>query len=128
MCTYTKLKLIPFLFFISLATNAQTGPAGVGNSTGANGQPENVVWLDASDLTSFGAGDSWTDKSGNGHDAYNDGGNISLSSLGGQNALDFSGFTSGNFSRSRRAFPAASISLILTQILSFSWTSAINAL
>lgn len=98
MCTYTKLKFLSFLFFISLAAYAQTGPAGVGNSSGANGQPENVVWLDASDLTSFGAGDSWIDKSGNGHDAYNDGGNISLSSLGGQNALDFSGFTSGNFS------------------------------
>jgi hypothetical protein len=98
MCTSTKLYFWTFFFFITLSLNAQTGPAGVGNSSGANGQPENVLWLDASDLTSFGPGSTWADKSGNGHDAFNDGGNISLSSLGGQNALDFSALSSGNFS------------------------------
>ncbi|MDW7693103.1 T9SS type A sorting domain-containing protein [Flammeovirgaceae bacterium SG7u.111] len=46
---------------------AQTGPGGIGNSTGANGQPENVIWLDASQL-SLSDGDgisSWSENSGN---------------------------------------------------------------
>ncbi len=98
MCTYTKLTSFALLFALSLSLYAQSGPAGVGNSTGAENQPHNVVWLDASDLSSFGPGDIWNDKSGNGHDAVNSGASISLGTLGGQNALDFSSFNSGNLS------------------------------
>ncbi|WP_044107998.1 hypothetical protein, partial [Anaerophaga thermohalophila] len=99
MRSFTKI-FVPFFSFCFglLNLNAQTGPAGVGNATGTDGLPENVLWLDASDLSSFGSGDTWFDKSGNGHDAVNTGANISLGTLGGQNALDFSSFNSGNLS------------------------------
>lgn len=49
---------------------SQSGPAGVGNATGTSGQPENIIWLDASTL-GLADGDpvlSWPDQSGNGND------------------------------------------------------------
>ncbi|WPP48869.1 T9SS type A sorting domain-containing protein [Catalinimonas niigatensis] len=68
-------SLLVLLSLISLLTtqktaSAQTGPAGVGNASGTSGQPENIMWLDASDITGITVGDdlnSWLDKSGNGN-------------------------------------------------------------
>lgn len=50
---------------------AQTGPGGVGNSSGSNGQPKNIMWLDASSLGLANGADvsSWTDLSGNANHA-----------------------------------------------------------
>ncbi|SKC24180.1 autotransporter outer membrane beta-barrel domain-containing protein, partial [Alkalitalea saponilacus] len=101
-CHQILFLCVGFLLIIGTA-NAQTGPAGVGNADGSNGQPHNLVWLDASDLTEFGSGDTWTDKSGNDHHAISDGANISLGDINGENALDFSSFTSGNFSIAHHA-------------------------
>jgi len=58
------------LFFSFSILNAQTGPGGVGNSDGSSGQPEMILWLDASNL-SLSNGDfvtSWSDLSGNNND------------------------------------------------------------
>lgn len=69
--TRNYLTLIIFLIIIANFSFAQTGPAGIGNSTGANGQPENVLWFDASSL-SLANNDpvtSWSDISGNSNDA-----------------------------------------------------------
>lgn len=46
---------------------SQTGPAGIGNSEGSNGQPKLVLWLDASQLslTDGAKVDTWNDLSGN---------------------------------------------------------------
>ncbi|MFP4091804.1 MAG: hypothetical protein ACLFT3_15975, partial [Cyclobacteriaceae bacterium] len=59
------------LLFNTVSLHAQTGPGGVGNANGATGQPENLMWLDASSLSlSDGAAvNSWTDRSGNGRNA-----------------------------------------------------------
>lgn len=53
------------------STLAQTGPGGVGNSTGSGGQPRNVLWLraDAGVVQSSGRVSSWADQSGNGLNA-----------------------------------------------------------
>ncbi|HNP18535.1 MAG TPA: T9SS type A sorting domain-containing protein [Fulvivirga sp.] len=54
---------------INISVIAQTGPAGVGNFDGSGGEPENIVWLDASTL-GYADGASvttWTDLSGNGN-------------------------------------------------------------
>ncbi|MEK6479894.1 hypothetical protein WJR50_20290 [Catalinimonas sp. 4WD22] len=89
------LILVANLFLTSLLY-AQVGPAGVGNSDGSSGEPENLIWLDASDLTSFSDGDTWLDKSGNNYDALYTGTigtsptwNSSL--IGGKPALQFDG-------------------------------------
>ena len=67
------IKSIVLWCFLLLTTSviapAQTGPGGVGNQNGTDGQPRNVLWLDASTLTP-GLADgadvtSWTDRSGN---------------------------------------------------------------
>ncbi|MEO0330534.1 MAG: LamG-like jellyroll fold domain-containing protein, partial [Bacteroidota bacterium] len=63
-------------FFITtclfLSTNilAQIGPAGVGNFDGSSGQPENIIWLDASQLSLINDDPVtiWPDESGNGLD------------------------------------------------------------
>jgi hypothetical protein len=58
------------IIFASL-TYAQTGPGGVGNATGANSQPQNVMWF-AADSLNLSNGDPvsiWNDISGNGNDA-----------------------------------------------------------
>jgi len=50
--------------------HAQTGPGGVGNSDGSDGQPPNLLWLrgDNGVTTSGSAVTGWRDQSGNGHD------------------------------------------------------------
>ncbi|MDF1548108.1 MAG: hypothetical protein P1P88_09825, partial [Bacteroidales bacterium] len=67
------LNFFVFLIAILALHNfamAQTGPGGVGNSTGTNGQPRNILWLDANDLglTDGVNVPSWTDASGNTND------------------------------------------------------------
>jgi hypothetical protein len=93
-----QLMAIVLLACHNVTSYAQTGPAGIGNSNGTDGHPHNLVWLDASDLSGFGTGDTWVDKSGNGHDALSTGANLTLGDLNSIPALDFSAFTSGNFS------------------------------
>lgn len=59
------------MLIASTVAPAQTGPGGVGNSDGSGGQPKNVIWLDASTLTTLSNGDpvtAWADQSGNGLD------------------------------------------------------------
>ncbi len=86
--------LVGILFASNSILFSQTGPAGVGNQSGENGQPENIIWLDASDLTSFVDGDTWDDKSGNSNNAIftSKGGNLpSIESYNSQNYLAFDG-------------------------------------
>jgi hypothetical protein len=61
---------ILLLAYFQINTIAQTGPGGIGNSDGSNGQPTNILWLRADDLgLSDGASVSaWPDSSGNGND------------------------------------------------------------
>ncbi|MCF6185568.1 MAG: hypothetical protein L3J56_13285, partial [Bacteroidales bacterium] len=65
----TQLRILILIFFLGFTTviTAQTGPAGVGNTGGTNGQPKNVLWLDASSLSFADGADLniWTDLSGN---------------------------------------------------------------
>ncbi|WKN46060.1 T9SS type A sorting domain-containing protein [Tunicatimonas pelagia] len=65
--------LLSILFQVGGGTAglAQTGPAGVGNSDGSSGQPQNVMWLDAQSLglTNGAAVGTWTDVSGNTNNA-----------------------------------------------------------
>lgn len=53
------------------ASLAQTGPAGVGNSGGTDGQPQNVLWLNSGIGITEASGlvSNWADQSGNGLDA-----------------------------------------------------------
>ncbi len=66
LSTIATFFLIISLSFSSLS---QTGPAGVGNAMGNNGQPKIELWLDASDLglTNNSPVGAWSDKSGNGN-------------------------------------------------------------
>jgi hypothetical protein len=59
------------LIFIPNSASAQSGPGGVGNSDGSDGQPRNVLWLKSDVGISESGGDisSWADQSGNGLDA-----------------------------------------------------------
>ncbi|MBI9052166.1 MAG: hypothetical protein JEY96_00015 [Bacteroidales bacterium] len=66
--------IIRILIFISIIgnanislLNAQTGPGGVGNSDGSNGQPLNILWFDANSLllNNNDPVSEWTDRSGN---------------------------------------------------------------
>ncbi|MEQ8573819.1 MAG: LamG-like jellyroll fold domain-containing protein, partial [Fulvivirga sp.] len=68
-------KVCVLLVFITSVSFGQTGPAGVGNFDGSNGQKENIIWLDASTL---GLADgnpvlTWPDLSGNGNDLIQQG-------------------------------------------------------
>ncbi|TCO07429.1 hypothetical protein [Natronoflexus pectinivorans] len=45
---YSFLALV--LVLVVSGMFAQTGPAGVGNASGENGQPQNIIWYDASSL------------------------------------------------------------------------------
>jgi len=67
---YFPLIIISAVLLSPIVALGQTGPAGVGNPTGASGQPENIYWLDASDLglSNNDPVGSWSDKSGNGND------------------------------------------------------------
>ncbi len=62
-----KLILASLLLFAAYLSIGQTGPGGVGNATGASGQPQNVLWLRANTgVSTTGAlVDGWTDQSGN---------------------------------------------------------------
>lgn len=71
---YHKITIMKKLFMLLLLCNitylhAQTGPGGVGNPTGAGGQPRNILWLRADVGTTpatNGLGVSaWNDQSGN---------------------------------------------------------------
>ncbi|MDX9854842.1 MAG: hypothetical protein RBS81_13755, partial [Tenuifilaceae bacterium] len=66
---YTALA-VAMLFFQHQAF-PQTGPGGVGNSNGTNGQPQNIMWLDAGSLGLANGADvsAWADMSGNGLNA-----------------------------------------------------------
>lgn len=62
-----KLSFLLLFFFGVNNIFAQTGPGGVGKSTGSTGQPENVIWFDANQL-SLSNNDPvsiWNDVSGN---------------------------------------------------------------
>lgn len=56
---------------ISYSIAAQTGPAGIGNKDGANGQPRNILWLDAAAINQANgsAVATWPDASGNSYNA-----------------------------------------------------------
>ncbi len=89
--------LFVLLFVYNNLLRAQSGPGGVGNSDGSIGQPENIIWLDASLLPTFGDGSVWSDISGNGYDATHipSGGNApGLGTLNGFNTLNFDGTAS----------------------------------
>jgi len=95
------IQFFVFLVAILAYSNvliAQTGPGGIGNAAGSGiNQPENIIWLDASLLSSFGDGAVWSDISGNGYDATHipSGGNApTLSTLNGFNTLNFDGTAS----------------------------------
>jgi hypothetical protein len=65
------LSLLIVITVMSITAIAQTGPGGVGNATGANSQPHNVMWF-AADSLNLNNGDLvsiWNDISGNGNDA-----------------------------------------------------------
>lgn len=61
--------LVPFCVF------SQTGPGGVGNTSGLSGQPRNVLWLQGNTGVSESGGlvNSWLDQSGNGNNAIGSG-------------------------------------------------------
>ncbi|WP_075602045.1 hypothetical protein [Saccharicrinis aurantiacus] len=88
------ILLVKCVLVLTLGVSAQSGPGGIGNSNGDSGQPENIIWLDASDLSSFGDADTWFDKSGNNNNAVHIGGTpptLNSSVIGGKPALQFSG-------------------------------------
>ncbi|NPA37802.1 MAG: hypothetical protein GXO47_13235, partial [Chlorobi bacterium] len=67
---YIYFLVIAFIFATLGVVSAQTGPGGIGNSEGSNGQPKNLIWVRADDL-SLSDGDLvsvWPDSSGNGND------------------------------------------------------------
>ena len=71
MIKYYKTLIVFMALLSSIITSAQTGPGGVGNANGTNGQPENVMWF-AADSLNLNNGDpvsSWPDISGNGNNA-----------------------------------------------------------
>ncbi len=94
--------LLSALLFLSLVSYGQTGPAGVGNATGASGQPENIIWLDAGTI---GVGDgvdvaTWTDISGNGEVfSASSSGNLPSFSLNQVNSLPSVVFDDSNAER-----------------------------
>lgn len=65
----SNLKIFILLSLLSISwirAFSQTGPGGVGNATGVNGHPLNLVWLDAVNTTiSDDSVSVWSDKSGN---------------------------------------------------------------
>ncbi|MGB0521333.1 MAG: T9SS type A sorting domain-containing protein [Flammeovirgaceae bacterium] len=112
-----KLLLLICSFLLAPGLVAQTGPGGVGNSTGASGQPQTFFWYKLSDL---GLADnasitSLTDYSGNGV-------NLGNTALSGTNTPTFqsdagntlNGLAIGTFSNSRlvstvSSFPTSEI-------------------
>ncbi|WP_218022461.1 LamG-like jellyroll fold domain-containing protein [Chryseotalea sanaruensis] len=77
MPTLLRLScLLALILFLNQNIYSQTGPGGVGNSSGASSQPQNVLWLksDAGISTSGGFVDGWLDQSGNNNHATATGG------------------------------------------------------
>ena len=71
LCGGIVLLVLGIVALTVPAAYAQTGPGGVGNASGADAQPINTLWLDASDLN-LSDGDpvtTWPDASGNDNDA-----------------------------------------------------------
>ncbi len=70
------IPLVALIFSLTQPVFSQTGPGGVGNATGASGQPQNVLWLksDAGITQSSGFVDAWADQSGNNNHASGSGG------------------------------------------------------
>lgn len=70
---YRRNVLSVFIYFLislfSADLLAQTGPGGIGNANGSNGEPKLEMWYDASDiaLANNALIDSWMDRSGNGN-------------------------------------------------------------
>ncbi len=66
----TIIVIIATQLLFHFTLNAQTGPGGVGNSTGTSGQPKNILWLDVSQLSYSNNDDIiiWDDISGNNND------------------------------------------------------------
>ncbi len=82
--------LLAFCMLISIVVWSQDGPGGIGNGTGSDGQPRNILWLDASSLGLSNGSNvaTWGDISGNGYDAeQSTGGNqpVYVSSFAGIN-------------------------------------------
>lgn len=69
------IPLVALIFSLTQPVFSQTGPGGVGNATGANGQPQNVLWLksDVGITSSGGFVDTWADQSGNSNNAVGSG-------------------------------------------------------
>ncbi|MEP4532077.1 MAG: hypothetical protein ABJ004_03250 [Cyclobacteriaceae bacterium] len=88
-------RLLLCTLHIVLSSNylcAQTGPGGVGSSDGNGGQPQNILWLDASTLSlaNDASVTTWADLSGNAND---------LGQLGSENLPIFrnDGLASGSY-------------------------------
>lgn len=66
-----KILLLIFTILFSICIFGQTGPGGVGNSDGASGQPENVIWFiaDSLSLSDTDPVALWNDLSGNTNNA-----------------------------------------------------------
>ncbi|NJM15309.1 MAG: hypothetical protein HC896_07965, partial [Bacteroidales bacterium] len=69
MSRLIKVILLTTVYAInSPILSSQTGPGGVGNTDGSNGQPENILWLDASNGVAYDGSNNvtlWNDISGN---------------------------------------------------------------
>jgi len=84
------LLLIGLLSLLSGPTAfAQTGPGGVGNAAGTNGQPANLLWLQGDEgiTTSGSSVTDWLDQSGNGNDV-SEAGSPPAFTPGGLNGVD----------------------------------------
>lgn len=99
-----KLVLLALTLCLFETVHSQTGPGGVGNATGANGQPQNVLWLksDVGITQSSGFVDGWADQSGNNNNATGSGAtrptfNASDVNFNGLPSLTFPNTASSNF-------------------------------
>ncbi|MBK6263894.1 T9SS type A sorting domain-containing protein [Marivirga sp. S37H4] len=69
---YFLITVVVLINLLSVQSSfGQNGPAGVGNFDGSSGEKQNIIWLDAGDLSSLSNGDAvttWTDKTTNNND------------------------------------------------------------
>jgi hypothetical protein len=70
-----QLTAIVFLALGNATLFGQTGPGGIGNVNGSNGQPQNAIWLNAGtlELSNNDPVTVWNDNSGNAHAASQSG-------------------------------------------------------
>jgi len=97
LITFIVVSLFPFNTLLG-----QTGPAGVGNSDGSSGQPENFLWLDAASIGIADGADvvNWNDISGNGTVfSASSSGNLPDYELNEVNGLPVVEFNDGNSER-----------------------------